>query len=161
MLLSLMPILAKAAIDIDGTVLIQTGAFFFILFFLHFTLFRPYLRTVEAREEETEGAREEAAEVDRLAQARLEEYDEKLAAARREAKNVRETLRNQGTGEQDKMTAEVREEIMAEIREARAEIQGQVEVASARIEERASGLAEAMVDRVVPTTSTTTTTMTL
>ena len=146
----LQPVVAAAAIDIDGTIIVQMILFFFVLFFLHFVLFRPYLKAVDAREDGVEGAREEAAEMETRAGRVIEEYEEKMRQARRDAQDVRESLRNQGLQEQNDMVQEVREEIQGKLQEERARIANKVDSARADIEERAQSLADAMTAKILP-----------
>lgn len=144
------PVLAAAAIDVDGTIIVQMVLFFFVLFFLHFVLFRPYLKAVDAREDGVEGAREEAAEMETRAGRVIEEYEEKMRQARRDAQDVRESLRNQGLQEQNDMVQEVREEIQGKLKEERAKIANKVDSARSDIEQRAQGLADAMTAKILP-----------
>lgn len=146
----LAPVVAAASIDVDGTVIVQMILFFFTLFFLHFVLFRPYLKAVDAREDGVEGAREEAAEMETRAGRVIEEYEEKMRQARRDAQDVRESLRNQGLQEQNDMVQEVREEIQGKLQEERARISTKVDSARSDIEQRAQGLADSMVAKILP-----------
>src|SRR5690554_1498236 len=100
------PFIAAVAIDIDGTIIVQMLLFWFVLAFLHFTLFRPYLKAVDAREDGVAGSREEAAEMQTRAGRVIEEYEAKMRQARRDATDVRESLRNQGLQEQNDMVGE-------------------------------------------------------
>lgn len=143
-------LVAAAAIDVDGTIIVQMLIFWATLIFLHYALFQPYLRAVEAREEGVGGSREEAAEMETRAAMVIEEYEEKMRQARRDAQDVRESLRNQGLQEQADLVGEVREEIQGKLQEERARIDKKVDSARADIEARAQTLAEAMVGKVVP-----------
>ncbi|MGM0558574.1 MAG: ATP synthase F0 subunit B [Myxococcota bacterium] len=144
------PVVAAAAIDLDGTVLIQFVIFAFVLLFLHFVLFRPYLKAVDAREEGVGGAREEAAEMEARASNMIDEYEQKMRQARRDAQDVRESLRNQGLQEQTDMVEDVRDEIGDTLAEEREQIREQVESAKADIKSRSEQLASAMVDKILP-----------
>ncbi len=146
---TLAPILA-VAIDIDGTLLVQMTAFLFTLFMLHFLLFKPYLKTREAREESVGGSEEEAVEMTAQANVLEGKYDTKIRKARRDAQEVRESLRKQGLAEHEDIHREVREEIAEKLAEERAAVAQRVETAREEIETRAEGLAEAMVDRLIP-----------
>lgn len=144
------PVVAAAAIDIDGTVLIQFVIFAFVLLFLHVALFRPYLKAVEAREEGVGGAREEAAEMEARASNMIDEYEQKMRQARRDAQDVRESLRNQGLQEQNDLVDEVRDEVGDKLDEERDQIRRQVESAKTEIKGRSKQLASAMVDKILP-----------
>ena len=143
-------LVAAVAIDIDGTLFVQMGAFLLVFVILNFVLIKPYLKTVEAREESVQGSSEEAGEMDAQAAVLTASYDEKLSKARREAQDVRESLRNQGLAEQDDILEEVREELGGKLAEERKVIEERVVAARAEIDERARTLAEAMVQKVLP-----------
>lgn len=146
----MVPVIADASIDIDGTFIVQMLLFWFVLGFLHFVLFRPYLRALDAREEGVEGSREEASEMQVRASQLISEYEEKMRQARRDAGDVRESLRNQGLQEQDDMLLEVREEVQEKLQGERAKIEQKVSQAHREIQQRAEALASAMVGRILP-----------
>lgn len=144
------PILAAAAIDIDGTVLVQMVAFLFVVVFLHYVLFRPFLRAYDARQEGVQGSREEAAELDARAALMLNEIETKMTSARREATEIRESLRNQGVEEQNEIIDEVRDELSAKLAQERETIAGQVATARQQLQARSELLAQSMVDKILP-----------
>lgn len=144
------PLLAAVAIDVDGTIIVQMLLFWFVLGFLHFTLFRPYLKAVEAREDGVEGSREEAAEMQTRAGRVIEEYEGKMRQARRDATDVRESLRNQGLQEQNDMVGEVRDQIQQDLELERGRIDAKVKLARTTIQARAKSLAGDMVRQILP-----------
>jgi hypothetical protein len=75
-----------ALIDIDSTLFIQLGLFALFAFVATRALFRPYLRMREEREAGIEGARALATRLGAEADARLQDYQDKLAAARARAR---------------------------------------------------------------------------
>lgn len=140
---------AEVSIDIDGTIFAQMGWFLLTLLALHFLLFRPYLRTLEARGEAVEGSTEEAGEMGAQAKILEEKYDRKIRKARLDAQEVRDSLRKQGLAEQQDIHGEVRAELDAKLAEEREAIAERVAQAREEIEERAEGLADAMVTRLI------------
>lgn len=148
--LLLAPIIAEVSIDIDGTIYVQMAAFLIALFMLHFLLFKPYLKTLQARSESVEGSEEEADEMGEQAEVLREKYDKKILKARRDAQEIRDSLRNQGLAEQEDIQQEVDEELQAKLAEERAAIAERVAAARAEIEDRADGLADAMVEKILP-----------
>ena len=147
--MTLAPILA-VAIDIDGTILVQMTAFLLTLFMLHFLLFKPYMKTLEARSESVEGSEEQADEMGDQAELLKSKYERKIRKARRDAQDVRDSLRKQGLAEQADIQDEVRRELDAKIAEQRAAIDEHVAQARSDIEERSEGLADAMVAKLIP-----------
>jgi F-type H+-transporting ATPase subunit b len=148
--LMLAPMIADVSIDVDGTLFVQMAAFLFTLFMLHFLLFKPYLKTVDAREDSVGGSEEEAVEMEAQAEVLRGKYDKKIVKARRDAQEIRDSLRNQGLAEQQDIQAEINEELSAKLEEERQAIAERVEKARAEIEARADGLADAMVEKLVP-----------
>ncbi len=143
------PILA-VSIDLDGTFFVQMVFFLITIGVLHFILLKPYMRAMEAREERVGGSAEEATEMEEQAENLQAKYDERMTRARRDAQEVRESLRQQGLAEQRDIEAEVREELTAKLDEERANLDAQVQEARQELEARAEGLADAMVRRLVP-----------
>lgn len=143
------PVIASAAIDVDGTLLVQMVVFLSVIIFLHYTLYRPFLQTYEARQEGVEGSREEAAELDARAAMMLSDFDTKMLNARREAQEIRESLRTQGIDEQNEILEEVREEVTAKIAAERAQIASKISAAHLELSGRSQKLAQAMVDKVI------------
>lgn len=144
------PLVAAAAIDVDGTVLIQFVIFALVLVFLNVVLFQPYLKARDARSEGVGGAKEDAVEMETRAAQLVEEFDQRMRQIRRNAQDVRESMRNQGLQEQADLVEEVRDELGAQLEEEREKIRGQVGDAKAEIRARSEALASAMVDKVLP-----------
>lgn len=143
-------VLGAAAIDIDVTVLFQFVTFALVVTSLNFIIIQPYLKAREAREEGTTGSMEEAEETQARAQSMGKEYDERSTEARRDAMEVRETMRGQGLAEQRDMIEEAREEIMAGLEQDRRHIASMVADAESQLEERAKSLANMIADKVAP-----------
>lgn len=143
-------LVADITIDVDGTVFAQMALFLFTLVMLHFVLIKPYLKTLELRGEHVHGSEEEAVEMDAQSTLLETKHNKKVQKARRDAQEVRESLRNQGLAEQDDIVGEVRTELDAKLAEERATIAAHVESATSEIDARADGLAEAMVARLLP-----------
>ena len=78
-------LLAAGALDFDITIVFQFVIFILAIALLHNILIKPYLQTREARDEGTEGSREEADEMQQLAVQRRAEYEDQLSEVRRDA----------------------------------------------------------------------------
>ncbi|MEC9399694.1 MAG: ATP synthase F0 subunit B [Myxococcota bacterium] len=143
-------LLAAGALDFDITIIFQFGIFILAIALLHNILIKPYLQTREARDEGTEGSREEADEMQQLAVQRRAEYEDQLSEVRRDAMGVREELRNQGVAEQEDMLDEVRREVAAKLTEERGKINTKVREAEDELDARAKQIAELMVSKILP-----------
>lgn len=147
---ALVPQLASVQLDIDVTVAIQFVTFAVFLVAMRALIINDYMRVRDARAEGTSGAEDEATELATQATALRERYEGEMNQTRREAMEVRESLRNQGVVEQQDIHGEVREELAGKLAEERARIAKLVADAEAEIEARASDLASQMVEKVLP-----------
>ena len=111
-----------ALIDIDSTLFIQLVLFALFAFVATRALFRPYLRMRDEREAGIEGARAEATRLGAEADARLEDYQAKLAAARARAHNEQRRIRAEAAGRERELTDKARGEGIKSIDEARAQL---------------------------------------
>lgn len=145
-----LPIFAAASIDIDITMGFQLILFLFLLLVFHFLLIKPYLEAVEMRQAGVQGSREDAAEFEGRAEALLAEYESKMRQSRRDASEVRDSLRNQGQQEGNELLAEARGEVSDKLEEERERIREEVDGAEAKLKERAESLSSVMVKKVLP-----------
>lgn len=143
-------IIAAVAIDVDPTAIVMAGLFILLYYALQPLIVNDYLRAREMRREAVEGAREEARESQALAEARMLEFEDEMKVARKEAAEVRESLRGQGSEEQRDLIEEARAELMVQLTEERTKIAGQVSDAQKELQTRAVTLSRAMVDRILP-----------
>ncbi|MDQ6704597.1 MAG: hypothetical protein M3Z85_01400 [Acidobacteriota bacterium] len=113
---------------------------FFLVILLHFylklTFFKPMQKTLEARFAATEGARKAADESLKDADARIEEYQAAIRAARGEI-----------YVEQEKLRKDLQEKHSAQIEEARRRAHTRVAQATGEIEAEASSAREALASQ--------------
>lgn len=128
-------------IDIDGTLWIQLGLFLFMGLIVTNWLFKPYLRMREEREKGIEGARKEAETMSSEADARLADYESKLAAARSRAYDEQRKLRAEAAAYQVEVTDKARAEANKAIEESRAKVRDEVESARSELMPQAEVLA--------------------
>src|SRR4051812_41788710 len=86
---------APPLIDLDGTFFVQLGLFLVTLFVLSRSLFGPYLKMRDERERGIGGARGEASKMGDKARGIVEDYDQKLAAAKRRGADERNKLQKE------------------------------------------------------------------
>ena len=144
-------ILAGIYIDVDITVVFQSVIFLLLVVVLNSIIIQPYLKAQAARDEGTSGSREEADEGLARADVLSKSYDDKLNEARRDAMDVRDNMRSQGTSTQQEILDDARQEIEAKLAEERVKIAAMVSDAEAQIEAKASQLSSMIVDKVMAT----------
>jgi F-type H+-transporting ATPase subunit b len=141
---------AAISLDFDLTFIAQFVLFTAFVMFLKPLLFDPLLKVFEERERRTEGAKQEAREMDAEAGELLTRYEAELDKVRREAGLERERLRQETTRLEAKIMAEAREEtarildagkarIAAEVAELRKELERTKPELAAQIASRMLG----------------------
>jgi F-type H+-transporting ATPase subunit b len=142
---------AMGLISVDGSMLVQMGIFFTLLFLLNRLLFRPVLESITQREARTVGARQEAADLRADAEAKMASYEAEIAKARAEAIESKKVLRETGTKRQAELLDTVRSETRDEVERARAEVESASTEARAGIETAATELSGKIVARLLGT----------
>ncbi len=122
------PVLALAggvSLDFDNTLVFQVAIFILLMFLLEPLLFRPVLRVFALREERTEGAKDQARELDEQAGELYQRYQRELERVNRVAAEERDRVR----AETSKLEAEILKQARAVttrvVEEGRKQIAGE------------------------------------
>ena len=137
-------------LDIDPGLIIWTLVTFIILLvLLRKTAWKPILAMIDEREETVRKSLEEAEQARADAEAAMEEYQEKLKDARREARQIIE----EGRESAEKIKREIVEEGEAQQRklidEARTQIEAEREKATQDIKESVADIAIAAASKII------------
>lgn len=148
------PIFASITIDVDLSA-VYMGLLFLVLFLI-FTplLIKPFMKAMEAREEATGGAREDADADTKAAEAKIAEYEETMKGIRNEANDIRESLRGQGSAESKEVIEEVQNELSKKIASERELIEKNKIAALAEIKTKSNALADSIVGKILPSGAT-------
>lgn len=140
---ALMTLAAKGhpLIDFDYTIFIQFGIFLLTAFLASQWLFKPYLRMREGRAEGIDGARKEAETFSAEADARLADYQAKLAAARSRALDEQRTIRAEAAAHEREVTDKARTQASTALEQAQARVSRETEAARAELMPRAEAIA--------------------
>lgn len=114
-------------IDLDLTFTLQMLLFAALIVALKPLLFDPVLRIFEERERRTDGAKDEARDMQERAGALLEKYEAELSRVGRAAAEERERMRAETTRLENEILAEARIATSQVLAEGRKEIAQQVE----------------------------------
>lgn len=139
----------EAIIDIDWTAIVQLGLFLLLFLVCNALLFQPYLRLRARRREGIQGAREEAARMTAEADARLVDYETKLAAARTRAGEEQRKVRAEAAAYERDTTEAARKTSMKALDEAQTKVQTDTEAARAQLLPQAQALAKSMASRIL------------
>ena len=130
-----------------------------ILFLLVLALYtvlvhKPLLKVLAERRERTLGTVEKASAAVQAADARTQEYEAKLHAARLEAGRQREQRLQQWSRERENALADARHVASERVKAARAGVDREMEAAKLSIEESVDQLASQILKTLVPASPT-------
>lgn len=126
------------SIDIDASLFWQVGNFLLLLVALNYLLYRPIRGIIKQRAEKVAQLAGDITSSEEGAKAKAAELEDNRTQARRDGAEVREQMKNQAhgaereiidaaTAEMEKSVAQVRQDISAEIGQAREELKGEVQ----------------------------------
>jgi len=136
-------------VDFDLSFVAQCLLFTFFVVLLKPLLFDPLLKVFEEREKRTEGAKEEARDMDKQAGELLTEYETELEKIRREASREREELRAETAKLEAKIMAEARAESAKILETGKAKIAAEVEELRRDLARQTPALAAEIASRVL------------
>jgi F-type H+-transporting ATPase subunit b len=136
-------------IDIDSTVFIQFALFLVLYWFANKWLFQPYLALRQRRKDGIEGARAEAERTSASADAKLADYEKKLAAARARGNEEGRKLRAEATAHEREVTDRARTDAQRQIDEAQASLRAQTEAARGELMPQAQSIARQIASRLL------------
>ena len=124
--------------------------FILLVIAYRYILYDSLVKTLSDRRERTTGAIEAAAAAVAQADAKTQEYEAKLRAARAEIFHLREQRLQQWVAEKDEALASARLAAQQRVAQARAGIEAEADSARRRIEDSAGQLAVQIVQAVLP-----------
>ena len=124
--------------------------FVFLVIAYRFLLYGPLMRTLAERRERTIGAVEKAHAAIAAADAKTQEYEAKLRAARAEIFHRREQRIQEWNAQRDGAVASARQAAQERVAAARQSIEAEAAEARGHIEASASILAEQIMRAVLP-----------
>ncbi len=136
-------------VDFDLTFLAQFVLFTLFIVVLRPLLFDPLLRVFEEREKRTEGAKQEARDMDAKAGELLTRYEAELDKVRREAGVERERFRKEAKDLETQIMAKARAETAQIIESGKARIGREVEQMKKELSDGKPALAAEIASRVL------------
>lgn len=136
-------------IDFDRTFLVQMVLFVMLMLVLSPLLFRPLLRLFEERENRTEGAREDAREMQQMAAELLTRYEDELGRVQQVAAVEREKLRTETLHLEAKILEEARRATTTIVEEGRKHVEVEVVRMRAALEQQTNQISRQIAQRVL------------
>jgi F-type H+-transporting ATPase subunit b len=145
--------LASAAehpmLDIDSTAFVQFGIFVVMALASTHWLFKPYLRMREERDAGMDGARKDAENLSAEADAKLADYEDKLAKARARAQEERRKIRADAAEHLNTITSKARTSAQEAMEAATAKVAKETEAARSDLMPKADAIATEMVSKLL------------
>lgn len=132
------PILRAGLVDLDATFLVQLALFIVFALILNKKIVQPMVRTHEARHDRMAGARAEAERMDLRASEAHTAYQTRLDAARGDAVQIRDGIRDEARRLAD---AEL-EAVRAELAAAQDKSRGELNTEAARVRASSDAVVE-------------------
>lgn len=137
----------------DITFFYQLVLFLVVLFVLNILLFQPALRVLDKRNNATVGVKEEVENLNRMAEQKIHEYEDKVYQTRLRGAALKDKLKKEGEEEASKIIGKAREASDSMIMEVEAklskeEAQAQMDLKNA-LNELAKQMAEKVMERKV------------
>jgi len=133
----------------DKTIFIQGINFLVMIFLLNKIMIEPVREIIKKRKglmadqlEKIEGFNKNAAD-------KVTDYEAQLAAARKEANDIRNAMKDEGTVEEQKLMSAAGSEASSTIQAARAEIESQVKGAMAQLTKDVEKYAEQATGKIL------------
>ncbi|MCS7214705.1 MAG: ATP synthase F0 subunit B [Thermodesulfovibrio sp.] len=123
--------------------------FFVLIFILNSILFKPMMELFRQREQTIKGALEEAQLMNEKKEKAITQMNADLAQAKAQAKQIINTLREEGLAYQREVVSNAEKEAVQMIEKARAEIKSETEKIRNMLRQEVERLSEEIVNKLV------------
>ncbi len=138
-----------SVVDLDGTMLIQWAIFLLFFLILRSIIWKPFLETIERRDEEIEGRKKQAIESEEQAKLREKSYQEQLRQVQTEAMESRALMLDSEKRRASQALDATRGDIARAAAEMRQELERQMMDARARMSSEAEAMARLACERIL------------
>lgn len=129
--------------------LIQAINFLVTLIVLNFILLNPVRQMIRKRKELMAGQMDKIETFTADADGKLKDYEEQLAAARKEGNEIRAQFKDEATAEETKLLSAAGEDASSSLKAARTEIDGQVKAAMDQLSKDVEKFAAKATDKIL------------
>ena len=136
-------------IEVNATLFIQWGIFVALMVFLHFFLFKPVLRVVDARQAKVEGTFASAEDLQAKAKKDQDEYQAKLDASKEKLFTRTAAIRESAAKESKGLMEKAREEALAQVESTKERVQHDSEIVRKELVANVDGLAREIAGKIL------------
>ncbi len=133
----------------DKTLFIQAANFLLTIFVLNVLLIKPIREIIKKRKGLMADQLDKIESFNADAEAKVTDYEAQLAAARKEANDIRSAKKDEGAAEEHKLMSAAGAEASSTIQAARAEIKAEVKTAMDQLTKDADKFAEAATGKIL------------
>nr|NIS40839.1 ATP synthase F0 subunit B [Desulfuromonadales bacterium] len=136
-------------IEINSTIIWQFANFLVLMFILNAVLYRPLRNNIAKRSETIDQARERAQGLESDIQVKMDNYQQQLEEAKREAAKERSAMRADAARQENEILGEAREKSAAYIEKIRNQVSADAEQAGKKLEEDTRAMAAMIATKVL------------
>lgn len=140
---------AEVQLTPDKTFFVQLAIFLVVLVALNHFVFKPVLRVIRLRREKTKGELAKIEALTKETEKLVKEYEDKIHEARKEAFQMKETIRREGEAQGQKIIQEARQASLTQMEQARRAIQKETETATQKLEAQAKGMSRTLAEKLL------------
>lgn len=133
----------------DKTLLIQAANFLITVFVLNVLLIKPIREIIKKRKGLMADQLEKIEGFNADAEGKVADYEAQLAEARKEANDIRNSMKDEGTAQEQALMSAAGQEASGTIQAARAEIKTQVQGAMDQLTKDVDKFAEAATGKIL------------
>ena len=136
-------------INPDITLVIQMINILILLFVLNFILFRPIRKIIKERNQIVETFNSDIASLTGEAQASMEEFEEKVVAARKAGVGRVQSMKDEGEQAEVELIATTTQEVQAKIEEARKKVASDIEDARTELQKQVQIFSVVVTEKIL------------
>ena len=136
-------------INLDITLVIQMINFLVLLFVLNLILFRPIRNIIKERNQIVENFNTDITSLTDEAQASMDQFEQKLLEARKEGMVRVQSMKDEGEEAEAKLIATTNEEVQAKIEEARKKVASDIREARTQLQDQVQAFSLAVTEKVL------------
>ncbi|MBN2706997.1 MAG: ATP synthase F0 subunit B [Deltaproteobacteria bacterium] len=136
-------------IDLNATMLIQWGIIVALMVFLHYFLFKPVLRVIDARQAKVEGTFAGAQEIRQKADQNRMTYQERIEKAKAEMIDRAAVIRDGAVRESRELLEKAREEALNQVEAARERVRHEREDVRRKLAQDVDSLARSIAGKIL------------
>ena len=136
-------------INLDITLIIQMINFLVLLYVLNLILFRPIRNIIKERNQIVQGFNTDITSLQEAAQDSMEQFEQKIVQAREEGFARVQSMKDEGEEAEAELMATTNEEVQAKIEEARKKVASDIREARTQLQDQVQAFSLAVTEKVL------------